>query len=114
MADGDDGVAVGDGILRQHQLPDPFGARGDLLRELEHGVRCVGREHAVTGVDEVPREEPAPAAELDHEPTVCSHRLEQGEDAGSAGVGVEPEAEVVDEGEVGAVVRLSRHRGRLS
>jgi hypothetical protein len=57
----------------------------------------------VAGLEEVPRQAPASAAELDDK--TASHRLEQREDPWSAGVGVEPEAEVVHKREIVTVVR---------
>ena len=58
----------------------------------------------MAGVDEVLRQESAAAAELEHDALAVEHRLQQPENAGRAHVGVEPEPQVMDEGEVVPVV----------
>src|SRR5262245_63911507 len=61
---GDDRIAFGQRIVRKDQLPD-VRARGRLARDLEHGRRRVGRDHAVAGVNEVAGQETAATAELE-------------------------------------------------
>ena len=60
-------------------------------------------------VDEVAREQPAPAPDLDDDTASRAHRLEQRQDAGRTVVGVEPETEVVHEGELAPAVRIGCH-----
>src|SRR5262249_47731005 len=79
-----------------------------LARELEHRRRCVRRDHPMAGVQQVPGQEPAPAPDLDDEPATLADGTEQPEDSRSAGVGVEPEPQVVDPREVRPVVRRRR------
>jgi hypothetical protein len=56
----------------------------------------------VSRFDEIAGEETAAAAELEDEP--AAHGLEQREDPRRAGIGVEAEAEMVDQREIVAVV----------
>ena len=109
MADTDDRISVGNRIVGQHDLQHGVRIGGGLPREGEHCRRRIGRDHVMPGVDEVAREQPAPAPELDDHTASRAHRLEQRQDAGRTCVGVEPETEVVDEGEITPVVRSVCH-----
>lgn len=60
----------------------------------------------MAGVDEVPSEQSAPAAELDYQPVAFPNRPEQLDHARRAVVRVKPEPQVVHEREVGPVIRL--------
>ena len=62
------------------------------------------------GVNQMPREQPAPAADLQDNPAPLPHRLEQCQDPGRAGVGVEAEPEMVHKRQILSVVPV---RGRL-
>ena len=66
----------------------------------------------MTGVDEMPRQQPAPTAELDDEAVARADGLEQREDARRAAFGMEGEPFVMDQRQIGAVVRgaLGSHR----
>ena len=102
MPDGDDRVALGQGIVGENQLLY-LGAGRRLPGERQHRERCVRGNDVVSGLEEAPGEEAAPAAELENE--AAAHRLEEREDARCGGVGVEDEAEVVQQREIVAVVR---------
>jgi hypothetical protein len=99
VADAHDRVGLGQRVVGQRQQAE-VGAGGGLARQVEHRRRCIRRDDPVAGVEEVLRQEAAAAAELEHEPAALPHRLEQGEDPRGAGVGMEPEPEVVDQREV--------------
>jgi hypothetical protein len=58
----------------------------------------------MTGGNEMPGQETAAATQFQHETSASPDGGEQLEDPGSTGVGVEPEAEVVHERKVSAVV----------
>jgi hypothetical protein len=105
MPDRDDRVRLRDRIVRKHQFPDLPRVPGVRPRQVEHRGRGIGRDHPVTGVDQVSSEEPAPAAKLDDEPVALAHGLQQLEDPWRAVVGVEAEPEMVDQRKVAAVVR---------
>lgn len=75
-----------------------------LAGQFQHGGRRVGGDDAVTGLDEVPGQQAAPATQLDHDAASGSNGLQQLEDARRAPVGMKSEAEVVHEGEVRPVV----------
>ena len=67
----------------------------------------------MSAVDEIPREQPGTAANLQHQTAARSDRFEQFQDPRRDRVGMEPEAQVVDEGEVLPVVgRGAYGRGR--
>ena len=87
---------------------DVRGRRGVVAGELEHGRRGIGRDHQVAGVDEVAGEEPAAAPELEHDTASLPHGLQEGEDPRRAGIGMEPEAQVVDERQLLTVVAVGR------
>ena len=111
MAHAHDRVGLGQQVVGQRQQAE-VGAGGGLARQVEHRRRRIRRDDPVAGIEEVFREEAAAAAELEHQPAALAHRLEQSEDPRGAGVGVEPEPEVVDQREVGPVVRVvGRHEG---
>src|SRR5439155_846506 len=59
------------------------------------------------GVDELPRQQAVPASELEDETLAFPHGLEELEDPRRAGIGVEAEAPVVHEREIGAVVGVA-------
>jgi hypothetical protein len=59
-------------------------------------------------IDQVPGQQTAPASELHDEAVAFQDGCEQREDPRCAVVGVEPEAEVMDASQVGAVVGLIR------
>ncbi len=106
VADAHHRVGVGNRVDRQRQPFDRLRARRGRTREVEHRRRRVGREHAEAGVDEIPGEQPAPTPELQHQPVPLAHRCQPLDDPRGAEVGVEPEASVVHEREVGPVVGL--------
>ena len=58
----------------------------------------------MSGIDEVPRQQPGAAADLDHLP--AAHRFQQSQDSGCDRVGVRTEPLVMDPREVPAVVRI--------
>jgi hypothetical protein len=62
----------------------------------------------MASLDEVTRQRTAAAAELENQALPFANRLEQGEDARCASVGMEPVTAVVHEGEIAPVVRLGR------
>jgi hypothetical protein len=66
----------------------------------------------MTGVDQLPRQQPAPTSELDDEAVVRTDGLEQREDARRAVFGMEGEPLVMDQRQIDAVVRgaLFSHR----
>ena len=101
MADGDDRVALGNRVVREDELPN-LGVGNGLPSQSQHRGRGVGCDDAVAGLDEMPGEEPAPAAELDDE--TAAHGLEQRENPWRAGVGMEAEAEVMHQRQVVSVV----------
>ena len=105
MSDADDRVGGRDRVVGEREPPDLLGVAGHIAGEVEHGRGRVRRDHPVTGVDQVPREQPAPAPDLDHQAVPREHGLEQCEHPGRASVGVEPEPTVVDEREIASVVR---------
>jgi len=79
----------------------------------EYGCNCQfnglpdkGHCHAVAGIHQVPRQESTAAPHFEHQPVARQHRFEQLEDSGRAQVGMEPEAPMVHEREIGSVVRL--------
>ena len=102
VADGDDRVALGKGVVGENELPY-FRAGRCLPGERQHRGRGVRSDDVVSRLDEMPGEEAAPAAELEDE--AAAHGLEEREDARAAGVGMEAEAEVVHQREIVAVVR---------
>ena len=102
MADRDDRVALGQGVVGENELPY-VGAGRCLPGEREHRGRGVRGDDVVSRLDEVPGEEAAPAAELEDD--AAAHGLEERKDSGRAGVGMEAEAEVVHQREIVAVVR---------
>jgi hypothetical protein len=67
----------------------------------------------VAGLDQVPGQQAAATAELDDHAAARSNELEQREDAGRAQVGVEPEPEMVHEGEIPPVVRIACCHSRI-
>ena len=116
MAHGDDRVGVRDRVVRQPHPSHVLRAGRSDSGELENCRGRVGRDDAVSGVEEVPGEQPTPAAELDDQTSSVTHGPEQRHDARRAHVGVEPEAAVVHQREVVAVIRLivAVHAGLLS
>ena len=65
------------------------------------------------GVDQMPGQKAAAAPQLEDPSAALAYGLEQRQDPRRAGVGMEPEAQVVDEGEVLPVVgRGAYGRGR--
>lgn len=115
VADRDDRVRSRERVVREHDLVDVLRLGNVLACEIEHRRGGAGGDDAMSGVEQVASEQPAPAAELDHEAPQLEDGLEQGEDAGSTPISVEPEAEVVHEGETGAIVGRGRpvHVGML-
>src|SRR5207245_2823968 len=107
VADGDDRVRLRQGILRENEPANVIGSSRIRARQLEHRPRGVGGEDAVPGVDELPRQQAAPASELEDETLAFPHGLEELEDPRRAGIGVEAEAPVVHEREIGAVVGVA-------
>jgi class 3 adenylate cyclase len=67
----------------------------------------------VTRRDKVTRKRPAAGAELEHQALPFPNRLEQGQNARRAGVGMEPVPSLVHEGEIAPVVRPSGDGGTL-
>ncbi len=95
---------MGIGSPGRVRTPD-LGRSGSVgYGEVEHGLGGIGGNHPEPGIDQVGSEQSAPAADLDDQAVALSHRLEQPEDAWRAGVGVEPETEMVDECQVVPVV----------
>src|SRR5438874_99707 len=73
-----------------------------------------GMDDPVAGVEQVPGQQTAAAPQLEHEAVSLAHGLEQGQDPGRRGVSVEPEPQVVHEGQIVAVVeRVGGHGDRL-
>jgi hypothetical protein len=97
------GVCSGDGVVRQREALDALGVRDVFSCQGHHGRRRVGGDHPVTGVDEVPGQLPAAAAELDDGAVPAQHRPQSLQDPGGAGVGVEPEATLVHQRQIGSV-----------
>jgi hypothetical protein len=59
-------------------------------------------------IDEVPGEEAAPAADLEHQAATRPHGFDASQDPRGAGVRVEREPEVVHQGKIVSVVRATR------
>jgi hypothetical protein len=76
MTDADDRVGRRDRVVRQHQFADLLGIAHDLVRQFEHRGRRIRRDHAVSGVDQVSREQSAPAPELDDQAAAVEHGFE--------------------------------------
>ena len=108
MAGRHDGVRRRHGVVGQDELVGVRGPGGVVAGELEHGRRGVGRDHLMAGVDEVAGEEPAAAPELQHDTASLPHRPQEGEDPRRAGMGMESEAQMVDERQVLTVVGVGR------
>jgi hypothetical protein len=96
MTNSHDRVGWWDRVVGQYERTDLLGIAGDLP--------CQG-DHAMSGVDEVPGEQPTSATDLDDEAFPFAYGRKQLEDPRSAGIGVEAEAAVVHEREVPPVVR---------
>src|SRR5438552_8273166 len=64
----------------------------------------------MSAVDEIPREQPGTAANLQHQTAARSDRFEQFQDPRRDRVGMEPEALVVNTGEIYPVIRRALHR----
>jgi hypothetical protein len=107
-----DRVGVRDRVVGQRETPDLLGGAGVLACEVEHRRGGVGGDHAMAGVDEMLRQQPAPTAELDDEALARTNGLEQREDARRAVFSMEGEPLVMDPRQIGAVVRsaLGSHR----
>jgi hypothetical protein len=105
VSDGDDGVRLGEGIVGQPELSD-VSARSNLSGEVEHRRRGVRSDDPMAGLEEVPRQEAAAAAELENEVVVVSNRPEQLEDPRCTEVGMEAEPTVMHERQVAAVIRV--------
>ena len=110
MSHADDRVGGRDRVVGEREPPDLLGIAGDVAGEVEHRRGGVRRDHPVSGVDQVPREQSASAPDLDDQAVPCEHGLERCEHPGSARVGVEPEPAVMNEREIAPVVRRA---GRL-
>jgi hypothetical protein len=104
VAHRDHGVGRRDRVVGQDQHPRVLGARGVPAGQGDHGGRGVGGDHPVPGVDQVPRQQPAPSSQLHHQATPFAHRRQQPDDAGGAPIGVEPEPPMVDLGQIGPEV----------
>jgi hypothetical protein len=107
MADRNNRIGLRQWVVRQPQATKLLGARDSFACQLEHGRRGVCRHDAVARFDEVARQRARAAAELEDETFPLANRLEQRHDARCASVGMEPVPEVVHEGEIAPVVRLS-------
>src|SRR4051794_18757899 len=112
MADRDDRVGGRDRVVRQDETLNRLGVTGRAPGELEHRVRRVGRDDPVPAIEQVPREQSAPAAELDDESIPLSDGREQRQDARRAVVRVEGEPAIVDESEIAPVIRFRSHDAR--
>jgi hypothetical protein len=104
MPDGHDSIGLGQRIVGKDEHPYVLGARCVVLGQLDHRRGGIGGDDPVAGVDQMPGEQPAAAADLQDEAAPFAYRLEQGQDPRRAGVGVKAEAEVMHEGEVLLVV----------
>jgi hypothetical protein len=72
--------------------------------EVEHRLRRISGHHPEPAVNQVGGEQPTPAANLDDQPIALSHRLKKPEDSWRTGIGVEPETQMMDEGQVLSVI----------
>ena len=64
----------------------------------------------MAGVHQAASKQAAAAPQLEDQSSLLVHRIEQGKYSGGAGVGMKAEPEVVDEGQIGAVVRIGELR----
>ena len=110
MPDAHDRIGLGERVVGQRQQAE-VGAAGGLARQIEHRRRRISCDDPVPGIEQVPREEAAATADLEHEPAPLAHRLEQLQDPRGARVGVKAEAQVVDQREVAPVVRVVGRQG---
>src|SRR5207302_3518759 len=105
---------LGQRVSGEDHLTDVLGGGGRLARELEHRRGSVGGDDPLAGLEQVPGQQTAAAPQREHEAVSLAHGLEQGQDPGRRGVSVEPEPQVVHEGEVVAVVeRVGSHGDKL-
>jgi len=111
MAHRHDGIGPGDRLIGEAQGAEVC-SRSVPARQVEHGGRGVGGDHPVSGLDEVAGEQTTSAPDLDHEAVTFTNRGQEVDDGRRTGVGVESEPEVMDQGEIGAVIGIVC-RGRV-
>ena len=111
VPDPDDRVHHRHRIVRQHQRLHLLGARHRRPGEFQHRRRRVRGDHPMPGRGQPLREQPGPAADLQHHPAAGPDRLEQPQNARRTGLGVKPVTLIEDVREIPPVVRLAaRHQ----
>jgi hypothetical protein len=75
VANRDDRVTVGERIIRQDQPANRLRTGGDVPRQLEHRRGCICGDDAVACLDEVTREQAAPATQLENKPLSVTNGL---------------------------------------
>jgi hypothetical protein len=104
VPDGHDGVGVRDRVVGQGQASDRLRANRMVAGEVEHRWGRVGSDDLMARIDEVLGEQPTAASELHDKSASLANGLEQCEHARCAVIGVEREAQVMDQREIRTVV----------